>query len=476
MKKLYKSLIVVLIVLCITCLLFACTPTTDEQNNDNNQNTTDNIDNPTDDNGDDNNSSTTPGTTPELKPSLGNNNVFVFEPIVDTKTCYLKAVSIVNPVVEIPATNNGLTVVKIAPQVFYSNEMVREVSIPDTIVEIGERAFSLCVNLEKVNISASSQLKKIGARAFFSTERLHTINLPSELLEVGDEAFSGCIDLLNLTFPNSLVKVGANAFHAGWFHSITENKVLYVGKVAYAYIPESDNPTIKDITLNDDTISIASKAFYDNDYISSISIPASVSYIGALALNNSGALNTISVDNANEVYSSEGNALIEKDSATLIATTPSTIVPAYVETIGEEAFAYLEGITNITLPDSVKVIGKGAFKGSKVVNVNIPHQVTTIEEDTFLSCDMLESITIHANISTIKSASFNYCTALKVVVVESETIYDILDTPFACSGLIARADVVYVLEGLEGQADQLFTGFNPTTSDRSGYTKYVKEI
>ena len=474
MKNFRKALIVVLLLLSMVCLLMACNDGTDSQNGVNDQNTNTDLPSNENDGGNDTPEGGDDGAV--IKPGIGSNNIFVFEPIANTKTCYLKSVSIFNSKVEIPSTNNGLTVVRIAPQVFYRNSVVEEITIPDTVEEIGERAFSLCVNLKKVNISPSSQLKKIGDRAFFQCELLHTFNLPTELEEVGEEAFSGCLDLINLNFPQSLVKVGAYAFHSGWLDTVTDLGVVYVAGVAYTYNYSPSDLTPKEVTLNDGTVAIAGKAFYDIDLVSSISIPHSVEYIGALALNNSKALTTISVSEDNDVYSSEGNALIEKATATLLATTPTTIVPAYVETIGEEAYAYLDGITTVTLPDSVTAIMVGAFKGSGVVNVNIPSGVTVIEEDTFLSCESLSSITIHSKIIQIKPASFNYCLSLEEVIIESETIYDILDTPYTCSGLIARANVVYVKEGLVGQADELAVSFMKLTdSDKTGYTKYVRE-
>ena len=475
MKKISKVLVVLLLVVSVVCLLFACTDTPDNQNDQNNQNNTNNS---TDVGGDNTNTGNSNGgdnnETPIPKPPLTGNNVFVFEPTEDGEGCVLSSARIVNPIVDIPALSNNLPVVSIAQQVFYSSDVVKEVNLPDTIVEIGERAFSLCVNLEKVNITESSQLKKIGDRAFFECERLNTIYLPQELVEVGDEAFSGCIDLVSLTFPASLHKVGAFAFHNGWFNALTDLGVVYVGNVAYSYLYSSEDLTPKAVVLKESTTAIAGKAFYGIDYISSISIPASTSYIGAFALNNSGALQTISVDNQNEVYSSEGNTLIEKASVTLLATTPSSDIPAYVEIIGEEAYAYLN-VTSITLPDSVRTIMQGAFKGSLIESIDLPSEITTIEDDTFLSCEALKSITIPQEVTKIKNSAFNYCTALTSVTIESDTILELLDTPFACSGLIARAEVVYVKEGLVGQADQLIAGYQKATSDKAGYFKYVKE-
>ena len=149
-------------------------------------------------------------------------------------------------------------------------------------------------------------------------------------------------------------------------------------------------------------------------------------------------------------------------------------MPAYVEVIGEEAYAY-SSATSISLPDSVTRIMKGAFKYSSVTEVNIPFNVTVIEEDTFLNCISLRTITIHSKITDIKEASFNFTNSLATIIIENQAIYDKLDTPYAFSGLISCAETVYVKEGIEGQADQLIVGYDPVTTDKVGYKKFVKK-
>ena len=451
----------------------ACTPTGDENNDGGDDNIVDDGGGnapPSDDNG--GNSQIKPSPEGPLTPA---NNYFVYEKIVGKEEYALKSATIVEKEVIIPSVYNEKPVTAILPQAFYSNEVVEEVVIPDTITNIGARAFSLCVNLKKVSISAYSELDTIGERAFFECDRLAEMTLPNTLVSVGAQAFSGCVDLVSLTFPASLYQVGEGAFHCGWLDAITENGIVYAGNVAYAFRYVSCEPTAQEITIKDGVTAIASKAFYGEEWISSITIPSSVTSIGALALNNTQRLQNVVVGGENAVYSSEGNALIEKSTKTLLASTLNTIVPGSVEVIGEEAYAY-SNLASVTLPDSIKSIGKGAFKQSKIVSVNIPDSVEVIEEDTFLNAEFLASITIGANITSIKTSAFNYCLSLKEVIIENEGVLEEIDTLYACSGLTARAEVVYVLSSLEGQADRLIADFDEVTSDKVGYKKYVLEI
>lgn len=475
MKKLKKIFPIIIVLLCLTLVLVACTPSEQgdlgNENDNNGGGVTDDGGNTSP--GDDSNGGTGLKPTPE-GPLMPANNYFVFEKIGEKKEYAVKSAIIVDKEVVIPSLYNESPVTAILPQAFYSDDVIEEVVLPDTIKTIGERAFSLCVNLKKVSISAYSELESIGDRAFFSCDRLSEITFPEGLSKVGSEAFGGCIDLINLTFPTALYEVGSGAFDCGWLDAVNQNGVVYAGNVAYSFYYSESEPATQSVVIKDGTTAIAGKAFYGQDWIASVSIPASVTHIGELALCNTARLENIIVSGENTVYSALGNALVEKATNTLLASTLNTTVMDGVEVIGEEAFAY-SALTTITLPASVTHIGKGAFKQSKIMLVNIPASVRTIEEETFLNAEFLASITIHADLASIKTSAFNYCLSLKEVVVENAGILESLDTPYACSGLIARAEVVYVLDTLEAQADSLIADFDQVTSDRAGYKKYVLE-
>ncbi|MDE6676991.1 MAG: leucine-rich repeat domain-containing protein [Clostridia bacterium] len=90
---------------------------------------------------------------------------------------------------------------------------------------------------------------------------------------------------------------------------------------------------------------------------------------------------------------------------------PSVYKNKPVAEIGSFHFQYLE---SVTIPDSVKTIGKGAFDGcGNLKNVSIGSGVTTIGTSAFQGCTSLESITIPDNVTTIEELAFNQCDNLK---------------------------------------------------------------
>jgi len=84
---------------------------------------------------------------------------------------------------------------------------------------------------------------------------------------------------------------------------------------------------------------------------------------------------------------------------------PATYNNLPVTTIAEDAFSMTQ-ITAVTIPDSVKTIGGGAFDTcTNLTNVTIPSSVIRIGQFAFLACIKLTSVTF-ATGSNIMDSNF----------------------------------------------------------------------
>jgi hypothetical protein len=79
----------------------------------------------------------------------------------------------------------------------------------------------------------------------------------------------------------------------------------------------------------------------------------------------------------------------------------SVIIPASVTYIGEEAFSGCTGLTSVTIPASVANIGEWAFNGcTGLTSVTIPASVTGISDYAFANCANLASVYFQGNAPT----------------------------------------------------------------------------
>lgn len=98
--------------------------------------------------------------------------------------------------IEIPPSYNGLPVKKIADCAFCANTCIKQIYFPQSIVEIGQKAFENCKSLESVYINEG--LKTIGAKAFSGCTALTYATLPRGLTHIGKNAFRDCPFVENL--------------------------------------------------------------------------------------------------------------------------------------------------------------------------------------------------------------------------------------------------------------------------------------
>ena len=102
------------------------------------------------------------------------------------------------------------SVIKIGDYAFSSCHSLREITIPNSVVELGDNIFEDCTELEYVSLSES--LLEINDHAFFNCIKLSFIIIPSGVVEIGDHAFSGCRRLTSITIPNSVMRFGDGVF------------------------------------------------------------------------------------------------------------------------------------------------------------------------------------------------------------------------------------------------------------------------
>lgn len=159
------------------------------------------------------------------------------------------------------------------------------------------------------------------------------------------------------------------------------------------------------VTIPDSVTSIGAWAFIDCSNLTSVIIPDSVTTMGEWVF--SGCSNLTSVVIGDSITSINNRAFY------YCTSLGSLVIPDSVITIGDEVFVHCESLTSVEIGDSVTSIGAWAFSGcSNLTSITIPDSVTTIGERVFYDCTSLASITIPESVVSISADAFRNCNNL----------------------------------------------------------------
>ena len=307
------------------------------------------------------------------------------------------------------------------------------------VTYIGERAFYGCTSLTSVTIPDG--VTWIGWSTFSDCTSLTSVTIPDGVTSIGDNAFDGCTSLTSVTIPDGVTSIGRSAFSGTAYYNNPESwtgNVLYIG----AYLIEASTALSGDCTIRNGTRCIADSAFYGQTFLTSVTIPDSVT------------------------------------------------------SIGEEAFYGCTSLTSVTIPDSVTSIRNGTFYGcTSLTSVNIPNRVTNIAYAAFSGCSALQEVKIPESVTSIDSCAFENCTDL-------ERVYFLGDAPeigayaFQAEAFLEVYEnipglTLYYIEGKTGWTTPTWRGYptaawvpaahehsytavvTPPTCTEKGYTTYT---
>ncbi len=309
------------------------------------------------------------------------------------------------------------SVTTIGDSAFYNCSSLTSVTIPDSVTEIGYRVFEHCDSLTSVTIGDS--VTEIGKRAFLGCSSLTSVTIGDSVTTIGNYAFYYCDSLTSVTIPDSVTTIGDDAFYdcrsltsvyisdiSAWCNISFSGS--YSNPLLYAHNLYLNNELVTDLTIPDSVTTIGEDAFRNCESLTSVTIPDSVTSIGGSAFEACSSLTSVTIgDNLTEIGG---------DAFAYCTSLISVTIPDSVTTIGVAAFYYCSSLTSVTIPDSVTTIGDGAFYYcSSLTSVTIPDSVTTIEDATFAYCSSLRSVTIPDSVTTIGTGAFLGCSSITSV-------------------------------------------------------------
>eukprot|EP00040_Diaphanoeca_grandis_P033115 m.202031 g.202031 ORF g.202031 m.202031 type:complete len:632 (-) comp32812_c0_seq1:152-2047(-) len=200
------------------------------------------------------------------------------------------------------------------------------VAMPNTVTEIGSRAFSGCSTLPTIDIPTGIML--IDEATFAHCKALVKIVVPDRVVEIKDAAFQGCISLEEITLSAQLMDVGAQSLPTclGFGLALASGRNNPRGVVTCV-------PCTEFTIIPHDVTTIPNFAYAGCDVVEALRLP---------------------------------NTLI---------------------TVGDHSFSACTALESVSFPVGVSQIGASAFEGcARFQTFTIPLSVVSIQDSTFASC------------------------------------------------------------------------------------------
>ena len=102
------------------------------------------------------------------------------------------------------------TLLAVGESCFQSSYGLHNISIPNSVRSIGDCAFSSCNGLTRVTLG--SGLKGIGGQAFKECSSLSSIVIPEGVTAIEFSTFEDCSNLMEITIPHTVTSIGRWAF------------------------------------------------------------------------------------------------------------------------------------------------------------------------------------------------------------------------------------------------------------------------
>ncbi len=300
----------------------------------------------------------------------------------------LTAVNLSDSSITVPSVIDGKTVIKIGDRAFASSSATA-ITIPNTVIEMGASVFENCSNLQQVTLSANlsfadvnlfkncvsltsvslpGKLTVLSDGMFLGCSSLTSLSLPDSLEEIGSHVFGGCTSLTDILIPEDVSELGIGIFSGC---ANLENVILpeYI-----TYIPDGmfeGCTSLSQIDIPSDVKTIGNSAFKNCISLTDIELPGASSGVAS----NPQSGEEIQVKKANTGLTSLAESSFEGCTSLRRISIPSSVTA-----IGAKAFYGCEELSRAAVYNENASIASNAFEGAGALFTIYGYEGSTAED------------------------------------------------------------------------------------------------
>lgn len=266
-----------------------------------------------------------------------------------------------------------------------ASDNVRQVQIPNSVVEIADGAFS-GASIETLTLPSSVQ--KIGSSAFNSCRYLRELKLPAGV-QIGAMAFSGCESLREVVVPQGAV-LGYRSFYMSGLETVTVEKDVTFGTDGYSSSAFEDNKYLYEAVFEDGAKEIGARAFYSCPLLTKVTLADSIAEAGQGAFE-------------------------------FCTSLKSVTIPKGLNKISERMFMD-SGLTSVVIPSNITEIGANAFDSCDMTTVTVEEGLRVLDEGALRLTALAQRITLPASLQEIRTDGYIQTVCANTVVIKSPNV------------------------------------------------------
>ena len=298
-------------------------------------------------------------------------------------------------------------------------------------------------------------IETIPVKAFTNTS-IRFIDFPTKLKTIGDNAFDNRLLTGPLVLPEGLDSIGKEAFQKNYITEVTiPESVRAIGQSAFY-----DNQFLKSVTLNNRMETINRSLFNYCKKLAVVRGGKNVKIVDQSAFSGCDSLRSISDITPVTINSSAFYNCRKLESLNF----------SRIKSIGYESFYYCFGLKEADLTTLTSINNRSFVACTGLKKVTLGNDITTIKSEAFGTCDALEEVVLGSSINSLESNCF-YSTknALKRVYITAPAPPAVGSAPFYSPSSVTLYVPEYAM--VSYKLDNYWSKFtkvepNPNTPDK----------